>query len=61
MINSGSIGQPRDMDTRASYTIFDGETIEFRRVTYDYKKTIAKIRTIKEIPVRFADRLELGR
>lgn len=33
----GSVGQPRDFDNRASYTVFDTETrrFEFKRVEYD--------------------------
>jgi diadenosine tetraphosphatase ApaH/serine/threonine PP2A family protein phosphatase len=42
--NVGSVGQPRDEDPRASYVLFDGETIVFRRVNYDIEKTIMKIR-----------------
>src|SRR5690606_22687105 len=41
----GSVGQPRDYDNRASYTIFDTEkrSFEFRRVEYDIESAAAKI------------------
>jgi predicted phosphodiesterase len=37
LINVGSVGQPRDRDTRACYGIFDSEaeTFSYRRVKYD--------------------------
>lgn len=36
-INPGSVGQPRDGDTRASFAVIDStaRTVEFRRVEYD--------------------------
>jgi diadenosine tetraphosphatase ApaH/serine/threonine PP2A family protein phosphatase len=46
IINPGSVGQPRDGDTRAAYAIFDsagGGTIEFRRVPYAIDRTIAAL------------------
>jgi diadenosine tetraphosphatase ApaH/serine/threonine PP2A family protein phosphatase len=62
-VNIGSVGQPRDRDTRSCYVIFDPEAqvVEFRRVEYDYKKTMDKIFAIKTIPRRFGERLEAGR
>lgn len=45
IISVGSVGQPRDYDNRASYTIFDTESREFvfRRVEYDIETAAAKI------------------
>lgn len=45
IISDGSVGQPRDYDNRASYTVFDTETrqFEFRRVEYDIETAAAKI------------------
>lgn len=39
-INPGSVGQPRDLDTRASYAVLDTEanTVVFRRVPYDHPR-----------------------
>jgi len=61
-INVGSVGPPRDGDTRSSYVIFDSKTrrIEFRRVAYDVDA--AMDRNIRaNIPQRFINRLALGR
>jgi len=62
-VNIGSVGQPRDRDTRSCYVIWDPETlsVEFRRVEYDYRKTMERIFAIKNIPKRFGERLEVGR
>jgi predicted phosphodiesterase len=40
MINPGSVGQPRDLDQRASYAIIDTEEnlIVFHRVKYEYQR-----------------------
>jgi len=45
LANPGSVGQPRDGDTRACYAILDTglKTITFRRIPYPYKKTIKKM------------------
>jgi predicted phosphodiesterase len=40
----GSVGQPRDEDWRASYVVYDGGTVEYRRVPYDVETTARKIR-----------------
>lgn len=44
LINIGSVGQPRDRDVRACYVLFDGQTVRYRRVEYDYNKTIEKVK-----------------
>ena len=61
LINIGSVGQPRDGDNRACYVLFDGESIEWRRLTYDYKTTMAQIREIEDLADYLAVRLEDGR
>ncbi len=45
IVSVGSVGQPRDHDNRASYTIFDTETREFdfKRVEYDIESAATKI------------------
>ena len=45
IISVGSVGQPRDYDNRASYTIFDSETktFEFQRVEYDIESAANRI------------------
>ena len=36
--NPGSVGQPRDGDTRAAFALFDGEGFELKRVEYDVEE-----------------------
>lgn len=62
LINPGSIGQPRDGDTRASFGIFDsdGLTMTIRRAPYEYRRTQQKIREAG-LPAPLADRLAVGR
>ena len=43
MINVGSVGQSRDGDPRACYTIFDGSSFEFIRLEFDWDLTKRKI------------------
>ncbi len=40
----GSVGQPRDENPRASYVVYDGETVQYFRVEYDIQKTASLIR-----------------
>jgi diadenosine tetraphosphatase ApaH/serine/threonine PP2A family protein phosphatase len=47
--NVGSVGQPRDNDWRACYVLIDGDTIRFRRVSYDIIRTVEKIRAVPEL------------
>jgi predicted phosphodiesterase len=44
LINAGSVGQPRDGDTRASYVRWEDDRVVFRRVAYDLAGFLAKIR-----------------
>ncbi len=59
-VNVGSVGQPRDGDTRACYVVFDGQYVTFRRVAYDFRRTARKIRRIKRLPNALGTRLALG-
>jgi diadenosine tetraphosphatase ApaH/serine/threonine PP2A family protein phosphatase len=45
IVSVGSVGQPRDYDNRASYTIYDTATrlFEFKRVEYDIDLAATKI------------------
>ncbi len=61
IFNPGSVGQPRDFDSRASYAILDTETkeLEIKRVDYDIERTAERI--VKEgLPGRLAWRLFSG-
>jgi hypothetical protein len=43
-VNVGSVGQPRRLgDNRASYVLYDGDDLEFRRVEYPWMRTAAKL------------------
>ena len=42
----GSVGQPRDDDWRACYLLYDGEQVEYRRVSYDVAATARMIREV---------------
>jgi len=61
IISVGSVGQPRDYDNRASYTILDTEanTFEFKRVEYDIETSAAKIFAAR-LERNFGNRLFIG-
>jgi diadenosine tetraphosphatase ApaH/serine/threonine PP2A family protein phosphatase len=61
MINVGSVGQPRDGSSQASYVVLDGERVEFRRVSYPVETTITKIHAVEELDRFLGDRLREGR
>lgn len=61
LINVGSVGQPRDGDNRACYVLFDGQTVQWVRLEYDFKTTMAKIREVEDLAEYLAVRLEEGR
>jgi predicted phosphodiesterase len=45
IINTGSVGQPRDHDNRASYLLYDEirQTITWRRIEYDITTVVKKL------------------
>lgn len=61
-INPGSVGQPRDQDSRASYCVFDTESkkAEIIRVEYDLETTHKKIDKAK-LPSFLGERLHFGK
>lgn len=61
-INTGSVGQPRDGDPRASYVIYEpaARRIDLHRIPYDMSETQRKIREAG-LPDRLARRLENGK
>lgn len=63
IINPGSVGQPRDLDPRASYAILDDEagSVEFFRLEYDVDAVAEKIYAIPELSDWLGDRLREGR
>ena len=62
LFNIGSIGQPRNGDTRASFAIFDSvaQTVTRHRVPYNIAAAQEKVREAG-LPERLAARLEWGR
>lgn len=58
----GSVGQPRDGDTRAMYAMFDAQrsSLAFYRVDYDHQAAAQAIRAAG-LPEFLAERLEVGR
>jgi diadenosine tetraphosphatase ApaH/serine/threonine PP2A family protein phosphatase len=61
IVNPGSVGQPRDGDSRASYVLLDVDelTLEYRRVTYDIAKVQRKMEKMN-LPQRNILRLSYG-
>jgi predicted phosphodiesterase len=61
IVSVGSVGQPRDYDNRASYTVYDTEerTFEFKRVAYDIDAAAQKIFQA-DLERNFGNRLFLG-
>ena len=60
-INVGSVGQPRDGDTRSCFAILHPTHVEWVRVSYDIAAVQQKIRRTKGIDELCAERLALGR
>jgi predicted phosphodiesterase len=61
IISVGSVGQPRDYDNRASYTVYDSNArvFEFKRVSYDIDSAAKKIFSAK-LERNFGNRLFIG-
>jgi predicted phosphodiesterase len=60
LVNVGSVGQPRDGDSRLSYALFDGAKLWFVRLEYDIAEAQQDIRAVRELPGYLADRLGVG-
>lgn len=61
IVNVGSVGQPRDLDPRASYVIVDGKSVQFVRLAYDIEGAAKKIKAVPSLNDWLADRLFEGR
>ena len=61
IVSVGSVGQPRDYDNRASYTLYDStkKRFEFKRVEYDIETAADKVLRAK-LERNFAHRLFIG-
>jgi diadenosine tetraphosphatase ApaH/serine/threonine PP2A family protein phosphatase len=62
LVNSGSVGQPRDGDWRAGFAVYDSSAriVTFYRVPYNLKSAQDRI-LAAELPQRLATRLAAGR
>jgi predicted phosphodiesterase len=65
VVNPGSVGQPRDGDSRASYVLYEWhgperQTLQLRRVRYDIGEVQARMRA-HGLPEVLASRLSFGR
>ena len=61
LINVGSVGQPRDRDTRASYVVVNDDAVDFIRVEYDVESVAQKVLSIPELDNYLGQRLKDGR
>ena len=61
IVSVGSVGQPRDYDNRASYTVLDTKTwrFEFKRIEYDIETAAEKVLRA-DLERNFAHRLYIG-
>lgn len=61
IINVGSVGQPRDHDSRASFATIQDDKVHFHRVEYDVEAVAARIAATPGMAHSLADRLLEGR
>ncbi|MBI4957313.1 MAG: metallophosphoesterase family protein [Myxococcales bacterium] len=61
IVSVGSVGQPRDYDNRASFTVFDTDErrFEFKRIEYDIESAAQKVLDAR-LEKNFANRLYIG-
>jgi len=61
IVSVGSVGQPRDFDNRASFTLYDTDKkrFEFKRIEYDVELAADKVLRIR-LEKNFAHRLFIG-
>jgi diadenosine tetraphosphatase ApaH/serine/threonine PP2A family protein phosphatase len=61
IVSVGSVGQPRDYDNRASFTVFDTDkrVFEFKRIEYDIETAADKVLRAR-LERNFAHRLFIG-
>ncbi|KPJ74429.1 hypothetical protein AMJ52_00530 [candidate division TA06 bacterium DG_78] len=62
IVNAGSVGQPRDLDPRACYAIYDGNNNSIEIVRLDYNIPRAQQKIVEAgLPEILAERLLVGR
>jgi len=61
IVNPGSVGQPRDNNTRAAYAILDSAVgiLEFHRIAYDIAETQRRMQAA-HLPAKLIARLDYG-
>ena len=57
----GSVGQPRDRDPRASYLLLEDDRATWRRIEYDFHRTIEKVKANACLDDRAGLRLAEGK
>jgi len=60
IINTGSVGQPRDGDPRACYAVMNGEDIDIVRVSYDIASVQDKMKK-ERLPEPLIERILVGK
>jgi len=60
IVNVGSVGQPRDYDSRACYVLTDGTYVRYRRLEYEVERTVQRIYEEPGLPNALGDRLLCG-
>lgn len=62
IVNVGSVGQPRDLDPRAGYVIYDGNKNTIETIRLEYNIPLAQQKILDAgLPETLADRLLTGR
>lgn len=61
VINVGSVGQPRDRDSRSGYAVVHAMGVEFVRLEYDIDTVVRKVEQIPDLNDFFGHRLLEGR
>lgn len=60
IVNVGSVGQPRDRDSRSCYVEMDGQVVRYHRVAYEIQSVIDKIARQKNLDSVLGTRLLEG-
>jgi predicted phosphodiesterase len=61
IVNVGSVGQPRDRDSRAGYVVVEPGKVRFVRVNYAVETVMQKVHAIPELDNYLGQRLQEGR
>ena len=61
IVNVGSIGQPRDRNSKSCYVTVEPGKITYHRVEYDIQTTVDKLLNIQQLDDSLATRLNSGR